>query len=158
MYYTIWQLRDFYCTSQFFVLFSFLSVPGLPSYFCLAQGLLANRMVKRVHENLRAPRGPRLVWQLCLTLSFEQRGCSRFFFFLCVVISSYVTVSLVQHLINCAVFYALPLFAVWKTEGQMLSGTCNKKRIQNCTSWREIMPLIWYSKMCQEEKECFICT
>lgn len=55
------------------ILYFFSSMPCLPSYFCLAQGLFGNRMVKQVHENLRVPCGQRLAWQLRLRLSLEQR-------------------------------------------------------------------------------------
>lgn len=52
------------------------------SHVCSAQGLLhPNGMVKRVREKFWVSCGPRRLWQLCLTLSLEQRGCSRFFLF-----------------------------------------------------------------------------
>lgn len=66
----------------FFCFFPSLCSAGQSSCFCSAQGLLhTNRMPRRVDEYLGALCVLRHHWQLCLTLSLEQRGCSRFFFF-----------------------------------------------------------------------------
>lgn len=86
------------------VFFPSLCSAGQSSCFCSAQGLLhPNGMARRVDEYFWALCALRHHWQLCLTLSLEQRGCSRFFSF-----SLHFELSLpacIHHLIKHYLFY-----------------------------------------------------
>lgn len=91
----------------------------------------SKRSVKRVHENFRAPCGPRHLWQLCLTLGLERRGCWTFsFFFLANFL--WLTFSWIS-----TAFYTVSwACTVERVKDRHYQGHAMKKKSVICYMWR----------------------